>query len=59
MPPLDFSKTSDAMMSVGQGQRHTMLEPDIDGYNHTPPAPILEALQNPRWVGSWRMILSR
>ena len=43
-----LSNISALMMSGGQGYRHTRLFPDPYGFSHTPPAPMPEALQNPR-----------
>ena len=58
VPPGCLSNIT-AVMSDGQGWRHTMLEPDLDGSIHTPPVTMPEALHNPSWVGSWRTILTR
>ena len=49
---LFVEETSLAMMSAGQGWRHTRSSPKQDGSSHTPPVPSPEASQNPRWVGS-------
>ena len=52
VPSLFVDETRLAMMSAGQGWRHTKSCPEQDGSNHTPPAPSPKASQNPRWVGS-------
>ena len=40
--------TKYAMMSVSQGWCHMMIEQDLEGSSHTPPAPIPEVSHNPR-----------
>ena len=48
VPSVFLSEISALMMSGGQGCRHTILVPDPDGFSHTTPDPMPEALQNPR-----------
>ena len=59
VPSLFVEDSSLAMMSSGQGWRHTKYCPNNEGSIHTPPDPRPEASQNPRWVGSRRTIFSR
>ena len=58
-PPGLVSDTKAVMMSDVQGQRHTMLVLDLKGSRHTPHVPMMEVLQNPRWVGSRQTISPR
>ena len=43
-----LSEISALMMLGSQGCRYTILVPDLDGFSHTPPAPMPEASQNSR-----------
>ena len=56
VPSLFVEETRSAMMSAGQGWHYTRSFPELDGSNHTPPAPRPEVLQKPRWVGLRRKI---
>ena len=59
VPSVFLSKISALMMSGGQGCCHTRIVPDPDRFGHTPAAPMPEALQNHRWVGSRQTIAAR
>ena len=54
-----LSNINAATMWGGHVWYHMMIDLDLDGSSHTPPAPMLEAFQNPRWVGSQRKISTR
>ena len=56
---LFMSEISAATMSGVQENRHTRLVPDIYIFSYTPPKPMPEASQNPRWVGSPQTISTR
>ena len=59
VPSLFTEERRSEMMSAGQGWRYTRSFPERDGSINNPPAPSPGGSQNPRWVGSRRMILAR
>ena len=56
IPPELVSETKDPMIPDGQEWRHTMLVPDLVGPSQIPSVLVLEALQDPKWVGSWTFL---